>query len=131
MSPYLFYLFLHIPLALGYEWAESFVMDESPAYFVEQKLVNFEYDTSRKSNTHSTNGVTFLLTCRTVFISLFFYGIIQFTSGFFSYVIVYADNGFLFCDLIGIRRLWTNKAISDLEDSYGQEWVSVHLANLQ
>ena len=30
------------PIALGYEWAESYVMDESPKYFVEKKIVNFE-----------------------------------------------------------------------------------------
>lgn len=30
------------PIALGYEQAESYVMDERPAYFVEQRVVNFE-----------------------------------------------------------------------------------------
>lgn len=61
---------------------------------------------------------------RTVFISLFFYGILQFSSGFFSYVVVMADNGFHLAELLGVRRAWTSPAITDLEDSYGQEWVS-------
>ena len=34
------------------------------------------------------------------------------------------DNGFLFPDLIDLQRAWSSKAISDVVDSYGQEWVS-------
>ena len=34
-----------------------------------------------------------------------------------------AENGFLLSDLINIRRSWTSQAITDVADSYGQEWV--------
>lgn len=31
------------PIALGYERAESYVMDEPPSYFIEQRVFNFEW----------------------------------------------------------------------------------------
>lgn len=97
------------PIALGYEPAESYVMEEHPQYFVEERVVNFE----------------------TVFISLFFYGTLQFSSGFFSYVVVMADNGFHLAELLGVRRAWTSPAITDLEDSYGQEWTHQQRTELE
>ena len=35
-----------------------------------------------------------------------------------------AENGFLPSDLFGIRRAWDDRSVTDLTDSYGQEWVS-------
>lgn len=49
---------------------------------------------------------------------------LQFASGFFAYVVVMTDSGFHLSDLIGIRQAWSSLAITDLEDSYSQEWVS-------
>lgn len=51
-------------------------------------------------------------------------GIIQALAGFFSYYVVMAENGFLPPRLLGIHKQWYSKSINDLEDSYGQEWVS-------
>lgn len=48
----------------------------------------------------------------------------QATAGFFTYFVILAENGFLPYDLLGIRVLWDNKYVNDLEDSYGQQWVS-------
>lgn len=48
---------------------------------------------------------------------------LQFASGLFAYTVVMADSGFHLVDLIGTRRAWSSVAISDLEDSYRQEWV--------
>lgn len=56
-----------------------------------------------------------------VFLSL---GMMQATAGFFSYFVILAENGFLPLDLIGIRVFWDDKFVNDLEDSYGQQWVS-------
>jgi len=36
-----------------------------------------------------------------------------------------AENGFLTRQLFGLRERWDSKSITDLMDSYGQEWVSV------
>ncbi|CAF1577370.1 unnamed protein product [Rotaria sp. Silwood1] len=50
-------------------------------------------------------------------------GVIQITAGFFTWVVVMAENGFWPSRLIGIRKAWDAAAINDLEDSYGQEWT--------
>ncbi|CAF0938261.1 unnamed protein product [Adineta steineri] len=50
-------------------------------------------------------------------------GLIQITAGFFTWVVVMAENGFWPSRLIGIRKAWDAAAINDLEDSYGQEWT--------
>ena len=51
-------------------------------------------------------------------------GMIQALAGFFSYFVIMAENGFLPPYLFGLRESWDSKAINDLADSYGQEWVS-------
>lgn len=59
-------------------------------------------------------------------ISLYFSsGMIQALGGFFSYFVILAENGFLPSILVGIRLNWDNRSVNDLEDSYGQQWVSV------
>lgn len=54
-------------------------------------------------------------------------GMIQAAAGFFVYFVIMAENGFLPVKLFGIRKQWDSKAINDLTDSYGQEWVSLLL----
>lgn len=53
-------------------------------------------------------------------------GMIQAAAGFFVYFVIMAENGFLPTKLFGIRKQWDSKAINDLPDSYGQEWVRIH-----
>ena len=50
-------------------------------------------------------------------------GMIQAAAGFFVYFVIMAENGFLPLKLFGIRKHWDSKAVNDLTDSYGQEWV--------
>lgn len=50
---------------------------------------------------------------------------IQALGGFFSYFVILAENGFLPSLLVGIRLKWDDRSVNDLEDSYGQQWVSV------
>lgn len=60
-------------------------------------------------------------------------GMIQAAAGFFVYFVIMAENGFLPMTLFGIRKQWDSKAVNDLTDSYGQEWVSNpfnHLSSL-
>lgn len=52
-------------------------------------------------------------------------GMIQAAAGFFVYFVIMAENGFLPLYLFGIRKQWDSKAINDLTDSYGQEWVNI------
>lgn len=49
---------------------------------------------------------------------------IQAVAGFFTYFVILAENGFLPSGLLGIRLDWDDRSTNDLEDSYGQEWVS-------
>lgn len=57
-------------------------------------------------------------------------GMIQAAAGFFVYFVIMAENGFLPMKLFGIRKMWDSKAVNDLTDSYGQEWVSYIFYNL-
>jgi len=50
-------------------------------------------------------------------------GMIQASGGFFTYLVIMAENGFFPSDLLGIRKQWDSRAVTTVEDSYGQEWV--------
>jgi hypothetical protein len=52
-------------------------------------------------------------------------GPIQAGAGFFTYLVIMAENGFLPSRLLGLRQSWESKYVNDLEDSYGQEWVCI------
>lgn len=54
-----------------------------------------------------------------------FPGMIQAVGGFFTYLVILAENGFLPLDLIGLRVSWEDKYNNELVDSYGQQWVSI------
>lgn len=54
---------------------------------------------------------------------------IQALGGFFTYFVILAENGFLPTHLLGIRVDWDDRWINDVEDSYGQQWVSEGLTN--
>ena len=49
---------------------------------------------------------------------------LQALGGFFTYFVILAENGFVPSSLLGIRILWDNRNVNDLEDTYGQQWVS-------
>jgi len=51
-------------------------------------------------------------------------GVFEAFNGFFVYFVIMADHGFFPSRLIYLRDQWEAKGINDLEDSYGQEWVS-------
>jgi sodium/potassium-transporting ATPase subunit alpha len=50
-------------------------------------------------------------------------GMMQASAGFFTYLVIMAENGFKPDLLLGIRKRWDSRSVNDLEDSYGQEWV--------
>lgn len=57
-------------------------------------------------------------------------GMIQAAAGFFVYFVIMAENGFLPLKLFGIRETWDSKAVNDLTDSYGQEWVNIYFTTI-
>ena len=123
ISPFLVFILVDIPLPLGtvtilcidlgtdmvpaislaYEKAESDIMKRKPRdsrldKLVNERLISFAYGQI---------------------------GMIQASAGFFTYYVIMAENGFLPDILPGIRREWDSRAVNDLKDSYGQEWVGV------
>lgn len=51
------------------------------------------------------------------------YGIIEAAACFFTFFVVVAQHGFHLMDTINIRANWDDASVSNLKDSYGQEWV--------
>ena len=122
ISPFLFFIIFNVPLPLGtvtilcidlgtdmvpaislaYEQAESDIMKRQPRDPKHDKLVNE----------------------RLISVSYGQIGMIQAAAGFFSYFVIMAEEGFLPDYLFGLREHWDSKAVNDLQDSYGQEWVS-------
>ncbi|XP_058885082.1 sodium/potassium-transporting ATPase subunit alpha-1-like [Acipenser ruthenus] len=121
ITPFLFFIIASIPLALGtvtilcidlgtdmlpaislaYEGAESDIMKRRPRNSKTDKLVNE----------------------RLISMAYGQLGMISALGGFFTYFVILADNGFLPLRLLGIRIEWEDKSLSDLEDSYGQQWT--------
>lgn len=110
------------PIALGYEGAESHVMKGYPRHMRNDKVINFEYGQFSCRKIFLIDA--FQLNCRTILVSIFFYGTIQLISGCFAYVVVMAESGFLLGDLLYTRPVWYSPSVNDFKDSYGQEWVS-------
>ncbi|CAF4624244.1 unnamed protein product, partial [Rotaria sp. Silwood2] len=122
ITPFLIYLTTDTPLALGtitilcidlgtdmipaislaYEKGENDIMKRRPRDPKHDRLVNQRYLISMAYGQ---------------------IGLIQAGAGFFSYLVIMAENGFLPSRLLGLRKSWESNEINDLEDSYGQEWV--------
>lgn len=59
--------------------------------------------------------------------SLTLLGLMQALGAFLVYFTVYAQQGFWPTSLIQLRVKWEQDYVNDLEDSYGQQWVSWEL----
>nr|AIM43570.1 Na+/K+ ATPase alpha subunit [Halocaridina rubra]AIM43572.1 Na+/K+ ATPase alpha subunit isoform 2 [Halocaridina rubra] len=121
ISPFLFFMIASVPLPLGtvtilcidlgtdmvpaislaYEEAESDIMKRQPRNPFSDKLVNE----------------------RLISMAYGQIGMIQALAGFYTYLVILAENGFLPPKLFGLRESWDSKAINDLEDHYHQEWT--------
>ncbi|KAA8579727.1 hypothetical protein FQN60_006820 [Etheostoma spectabile] len=121
MSPFLFFVLVDIPLALGtvtilcidlgtdlvpaislaYEEAESDIMKRQPRNPQTDKLVNE----------------------RLISMAYGQIGMMQAVAGFFTYFVILAQSGFFPMSLPGIRMRWDDKDLNDMEDSYGQQWT--------
>lgn len=88
-------------ISLGYEKAEADIMRRKPRNPTSEKLVNM----------------------RLIFMTYGQIGIIQTCASFAAFFMVMATHGF-FCDkLFGLRMVWEDRNVNNLEDSYGQEWT--------
>ncbi|XP_030569601.1 sodium/potassium-transporting ATPase subunit alpha isoform X3 [Drosophila novamexicana] len=127
ITPFLFFMMFDIPLALGtlailcidigtdmlpaislaYEKAESDIMSRMPRDPYEDRLVNKKL----------------------ILMAYLQIGVIQTVACFFTFFAIMAEHGFPPSKLIGIRHNWDSKDVEDLEDGYGQEWVSHKLGS--
>ena len=48
---------------------------------------------------------------------------IQALAGFVNYFVIMMMNGFKPETILGLRVSWDDRSLSDVQDSYGQEWV--------
>ncbi|XP_056592491.1 sodium/potassium-transporting ATPase subunit alpha-1-like [Triplophysa dalaica] len=121
MSPFLMFVLVGIPLPLGtvtilcidlgtdmipaislaYENAENDIMKRQPRNAQTDRLVNE----------------------RLISMAYGQIGMIQALAGFFTYIVVMGESGFWPSHLPGLRVGWEDRSISDLEDSYGQQWT--------
>ncbi|CAL8316907.1 unnamed protein product [Gadus morhua 'NCC'] len=121
ITPFLLFILASIPLPLGtvtilcidlgtdmvpaislaYEAAESDIMKRQPRNPKTDKLVNE----------------------RLISMAYGQIGMIQALAGFFTYFVILAENGFVPRSLLGIRILWDDRNVNDLEDTYGQQWT--------
>ncbi|KTF92127.1 hypothetical protein cypCar_00005198 [Cyprinus carpio] len=121
ITPFLLFIIASVPLPLGtvtilcidlgtdmvpaislaYESAESDIMKRQPRNPKTDKLVNE----------------------RLISMAYGQIGMIQALGGFFTYFVIMAENGFLPQTLLGIRLDWDDRAVNDLEDTYGQQWT--------
>ncbi|CAH0729792.1 unnamed protein product, partial [Brenthis ino] len=58
-------------------------------------------------------------------------GLVEVAAGMYAYFIVMAEHGFYPPQLFGIREQWDNEAVSDVEDSLGQEWTYAERKELE
>jgi sodium/potassium-transporting ATPase subunit alpha len=121
MSPFLMFIVANIPLPLGtitilcidlgtdmvpaislaYESAETDIMKRMPRDPDHDNLVND----------------------RLISMAYGQIGMIQAVAGFFTYFVIMGENGFWCKHLFGLRQSWESRGVTDLEDSYGQEWT--------
>ena len=64
---------------------------------------------------------------RMISFAYFQVGAIECFGAFFTYFVAMSQAGFWPRRLVDLRREWDSRGIHDLEDSYGQEWVSPSL----
>ncbi|GAB6023010.1 hypothetical protein CHUAL_007100 [Chamberlinius hualienensis] len=119
--PFFLFLLLGIPLPLG---ALTILVidlgtDMLPAISLTYERPEYDIMTVNPRNPQETRLIDFnVIDVRNGQI-----GIIEMAAGFFSYIVVMGENGFWMENLLYRRRAWDSVGVSDMRDSYGQEWT--------
>ncbi|KAL8623500.1 Sodium/potassium-transporting ATPase subunit alpha-3 [Nucella lapillus] len=95
-------------ISLAYETAESDIMKRPPRT-VSDRLVNE----------------------RLIAMSYGQIGMMQALAGFYAWMVVLGENGFLAANLPGIRADWDSENLNDLQDSFGQHWTRTQRVELE
>uniref|UniRef100_A0A8D0DGN5 Sodium/potassium-transporting ATPase subunit alpha n=1 Tax=Salvator merianae TaxID=96440 RepID=A0A8D0DGN5_SALMN len=121
ISPFLMFILLNIPLPLGTITILCIDLgtDMIPAISLAYERPESDIMKRKPRNSKTDNLVNQRL------ISMVYgqIGIMQSLGGFFTYVVIMAQNGFLPSTLVGLRLDWDESTVNDLEDTYGQEWT--------
>ncbi|XP_038206240.1 sodium/potassium-transporting ATPase subunit alpha-like [Zerene cesonia] len=117
--PVLMFILFSIPLPLGVMTilCVDLGTDMWPAVSLAHERA--EQDVMARPPRHSDP----LVSCSMIRLAYGHLGLIEFAAGMFSYFIVMAEHGFYPNQLFGIRQKWDNEAVSDVQDSLGQEWT--------
>ena len=120
LVPFLFFILFNIPLPLGTVTILCIDLGTDMVPAISLAYEKAECDIMRRPprNPYTDNLVGFQLISHAYGQK----GPLEAAGGFFVYVIIMAENGFLPERLFGLRRYWDAISINDLEDSYGQEW---------
>jgi len=87
-------------ISLAYEGPETDIMKRPPRNARRDRLVN----------------------SRLIFLAYGIVGVMQAAAGFFLYLVIMAEHGWLPASLLGVRESWDDPEIGALADSFGQEW---------
>lgn len=121
MAPFLFFVLCDIPLGLAAVTILCIDLgtDMAPAISLAYEGPESDIMKRKPRNPHKDR----LVTSKLIAVAYGQMGAVQVFAGFFAYFVVMAENGWMPWTLYGIRRSWYSRAINDLPDSYGQEWV--------
>ena len=121
MSPFLMFITLGIPLALG---TVTIICIDLGTDILPAVSLAYELPESDLMKRYPRNPYTDkLVGSKLISMSFGQIGMIQTFAGFFTYIVIMAEHGFLPLKLIGLRRSWDSASINDLEDSFGQQWT--------
>lgn len=119
--PFLIFIFLKVPLPLGticvlwIDLGTDIIPAITLAYERPESDIMLRTPRDRQKET--------LVTGKLLGLTIFQVGIVESLSGIFTYFVIYGQFGFRPDKIIGLRDIWSDASISNLEDSYGQEWT--------
>jgi len=122
ITPFIFMLLLDIPLPLGTVTILAIDVGTDLVPAISLAYEKPEADIMKLKPRPTTER---LVNMKLISLTYGQIGMIQAAAGFFAYVVIMAQNGFLPQDLLNKKESWDNRLIDDLEDSYGQEWTFV------
>ncbi|XP_051982183.1 sodium/potassium-transporting ATPase subunit alpha-1-like [Xyrauchen texanus] len=121
MSPFLMFVLVGIPLPLGTISVLCIDLGTDLIPAISLAYENPENDIMKRQPRNAQTDR--LVNQRLISMAYGQIGMIQTIAGFFTYIVVMGENGFRPSDLPGLRVGWEDRSISDLEDSYGQQWT--------
>ncbi|XP_055062189.2 sodium/potassium-transporting ATPase subunit alpha-1 [Misgurnus anguillicaudatus] len=121
MSPFLMFVLVGIPLPLGTVTILCIDLGTDMIPAISLAYENAENDIMKRQPRNAQTDR--LVNQRLISMAYGQIGMIQAAAGFFTYIVVMAESGFWPSDLPGLRVGWEDRSISDLEDSYGQQWT--------